>query len=70
MAKSDSERLDDLEILASHQAEMIDDLNEVIVSQGEVIADLRRKLEALARRFAKAEERWREAVPIDKPPHW
>ncbi|RKF07245.1 SlyX family protein [Oceaniradius stylonematis] len=70
MAKTDTERLDDLEILAAHQAQMIDDLNEVVVSQGEVIADLRRKLEVLARRFSEAEERMREAVPVDKPPHW
>ena len=33
MAKSDSERLDDLEILAAHQAQLIDDLNEVVLEQ-------------------------------------
>ena len=70
MAKTDSERLDDLEVLAAHQAQMLDDLNEVVIAQGDVIADLRRKLDALARRFATLEEQVRGAAPVDKPPHW
>ncbi|QBK29420.1 MAG: SlyX family protein [Roseitalea porphyridii] len=70
MAKTDGERLDDLEILAAHQAQMLDDLNDVVVAQGEVIADLRRKLEVYARRLAETEERVRGTVPVDKPPHW
>ena len=70
MAKTDSERLDDLEVLAAHQAQMLDDLNEVVIAQGDVIADLRRKLDVLARRFAGLEEQMRGAVPVDKPPHW
>lgn len=70
MAKSDRERLDDLEILAAHQAQMLDDLNDVVIAQGEVIADLRRKLDVLARRVSETEERVRGTVPVDKPPHW
>lgn len=70
MSKSEADRLDDLEILVSHQANMIDELNEVVVAQGDVIADLRRKLDVLTRRFVETESRLKDDIPIDKPPHW
>lgn len=70
MTKTETQRLDDLEILAAHQARTIDELNEVVTAQGEVIGDLRRKLDVLARRLAEAEARMRDPVPSDKPPHW
>ena len=70
MAKTETERLDDLEILAAHQAQLLEELNDVVSAQGEVIADLRRKLEVISRRLAEAEQRLAEAAPVDKPPHW
>lgn len=70
MSKTDTERLEDLEILAAHQSQMIDDLNEVVIEQGKVIGELRRKLEALSGRFSSLEDQMDGDVPIDKPPHW
>ena len=70
MSKSDTERLDDLEILVAHQSRTIDELSDVVARQGETISDLRRKLEVLVRRFAETEQRIRDAIPVDKPPHW
>ena len=70
MSKSDAERLDDLEVLAAHQARTIDDLNDVIVQQGRVIAELRRRIEVLTKRFADAEAQLAEMTPVEKPPHW
>ena len=70
MTKSESERLDDLEILVAHQARMLDEMSDVVARQGETISDLRRKLDVLARRFVEAEQRLRDVIPVDKPPHW
>lgn len=70
MTKSEGERLDDLEILVAHQARMLDEMSDVVARQGETISDLRRKLDVLARRFVEAEQRLRDVIPVDKPPHW
>lgn len=70
MEKTDLERLEDLEILAAHQAQMIDDLNDVIIEQSKAIADLRRRMDALGNRFTNLEDQMDADVPIDKPPHW
>ena len=70
MAKSETERLDDLEILVAHQAQMLDELNDVVTSQADIISDLRRRLDVLTRRFAEAEVMIHDAFPVDKPPHW
>lgn len=70
MTKSDTERMDDLEILVAHQAQMLDEMSDVVARQGETISDLRRKLDVLARRFAETEQRLRDVIPVDKPPHW
>ena len=70
MSKSDAERLEDLEILATHQARTIDDLNEVVLEQGRLIAEMRRRLGVLTKRFADAEAQLAEMTPVQKPPHW
>lgn len=70
MAKTDDARLEDLEILAAHQAQMIEDLNEVVIEQGKAITELRRRLDSLGTRFASLEDQMDGPVPIDKPPHW
>lgn len=70
MAKTDDARLEDLEILAAHQAQMIDDLNEVVIEQGKIITELRRRLDSLGSRFSSLEDQMDGTVPIDKPPHW
>lgn len=70
MGKSDDARLEDLEILAAHQAQMIDDLNEVIIEQGKAITEMRRRLDSLGNRFSSLEDQMDSTVPIDKPPHW
>lgn len=70
MDKPDDERLEDLEILAAHQAQMIDDLNDVIIEQSKAISDVRRRLDALGSRFSSLEDQMDSDVPIDKPPHW
>lgn len=70
MDRSETTRLDDLEILAAHQAQMLDDLNGVIVEQGKIIADLRRRVEALTSRIVEFEADANVSAPTQKPPHW
>ena len=70
MAKSDTDRLDELEILASHQAQVIEDLNETIIRQGKEIERLQRIVEALVQRFQSVEEQVLPDIPVTKPPHW
>lgn len=70
MAKSDGDRLDELEILAAHQARTIEDLNETVVRQGKEIDRLERLVEALVERFRAVEERVQPDIPVTKPPHW
>ncbi|WP_306119847.1 MULTISPECIES: SlyX family protein [unclassified Roseitalea] len=70
MARTQNERLDELEIQVAHQARTIDELNEVVTAQDAVIADLSGKLEALRHRFGELERRLGEAPPVDRPPHW
>lgn len=70
MAKSDSDRLDELEIIVAHQARTIDDLNETIIRQGREIERLERLAEALVMRFQALEEQAAPDVPVTKPPHW
>ena len=47
MAKSDTDRLDELEILAAHQARLLEDLNETVVRQDKQVHRLEHILEAL-----------------------
>jgi SlyX protein len=70
MAKSDSDRLDELEIIVAHQAHTIEDLNETVIRQGREIERLERLVEALVRRFQTLEEQVSPDVPVTKPPHW
>jgi SlyX protein len=70
MAKSDSDRLDELEIIVAHQAHTIEDLNETVIRQGREIDRLERLVEALVRRFQTLEEQVSPDVPVTKPPHW
>ena len=70
MAKSDTDRLDELEIIVAHQVQTIDDLNETVVRQGREIDRLERLVEALVRRFQAVEEQVLPDVPVTKPPHW
>ncbi|WP_051540854.1 SlyX family protein [Ahrensia sp. 13_GOM-1096m] len=70
MDRAETTRLDDLEILAAHQAQMLDDLNGVVVEQGKIIADLRRRVEALTGRIVEFESDASASAPTQKPPHW
>lgn len=70
MDGSEKKRLDDLEILAAHQAKMLEELNDVVVEQGRTIADIRRKLEALTSRIIEFEAEANVTAPTQKPPHW
>lgn len=70
MAKNDQERLDELEIVAAHQARMIEELNETIVRQGKDLDRLERLIEALVERFRAVEDHVQGDVPVNKPPHW
>lgn len=70
MERPETTRLDDLEILAAHQAQMLEDLNSVVVDQGKVIADLRRRVEALTARIVEFEADANVSAPAQKPPHW
>ncbi|GAB4362943.1 MAG: SlyX family protein [Oricola sp.] len=70
MAKSDSDRLDELEIIVSHQARTIEDLNETVIRQGREIERLERLVEALVKRFQAVEEQVLPDIPVSKPPHW
>jgi SlyX protein len=70
MAKSDSNRLDELEILAAHQASVVEDLNETIIRQGREIERLERLVEALVERFRAVEDHVLPDTPVTKPPHW
>lgn len=70
MSEVDDERVEELEILAAHQARTLEELNEVIVRQGSEIERLGRILEALVKRFQAVEERVQQDTPVDKPPHW
>ena len=70
MAKSDADRLDELEILAAHQVRVIEDLNETIIRQGKDIDRLERLVEALVERFRTIEDHVQSDIPVTKPPHW
>jgi SlyX protein len=70
MAKSDTDRLDEVEILAAHQARIIEDLNDTVIRQGREIDRLERLVEALVERFRTVEEQVQSGVPVAKPPHW
>ncbi|KPB02037.1 SlyX family protein [Ahrensia marina] len=70
MERPETTRLDDLEILAAHQAQMLEDLNSVVVDQGKIIADLRRRVEALTARIVEFEADANVSAPTQKPPHW
>jgi SlyX protein len=70
MAKSDTDRLDELEILAAHQARLLEDLNETAVRQDKQIHRLEHILEALIERFRAVEENVQGEIPVTKPPHW
>ena len=70
MAKSDSDRLDELEIIVAHQAHTIEDLNETVIRQGREIERLERLVEAVVKRFQALEEQVSPEVPVTKPPHW
>mgnify|MGYP000073590526 FL=1 len=70
MAKSDADRLDELEILAAHQVRVIEDLNETIIRQSKDIDRLERLVEALVERFRTIEDRVQSDIPVTKPPHW
>lgn len=70
MDRSEKTRLDDLEILASHQAQMLEDLNEAVIEQGKMISDLRRKIEVATSRISEFEADGQSASPNQKPPHW
>lgn len=70
MERPETTRLDDLEILAAHQAQMLDDLNGVVIEQGRIIADLRRRVEALSNRIVEFESEASVSAPTQKPPHW
>lgn len=70
MAKSDADRLDELEILATHQARTIEELNETILRQGKSIDRLERLVEALVVRFRAVEEHVQPEISATRPPHW
>ena len=70
MSRSTDQRLEDLELLAAHQAKMLDDINDVVIEQGHVISDLRRRLEALSSRMADVEDHAGGPPGDVKPPHW
>jgi SlyX protein len=70
MVKSDSDRLDELEIIAAHQARTIEDLNETIIRQGRENERLGRIVEALVKRLQVMEEQISPDIPVTKPPHW
>lgn len=70
MAKSDSNRLDELEIIVAHQARTVEDLNETVVRQDREIQRLERLVEALIKRFQAVEEQVLPEIPVTKPPHW
>jgi len=70
MARSDADRLDELEILAAHQARIIEDLNETVIRQGKEIDRLERLVEALVERFRTVEEHVQPDIPVSRPPHW
>lgn len=70
MAKSEADRLDELEILAAHQARVIEDLNDGLVRQGKEIDRLGRLVEALVERFRAVEAQVQSDTPSTKPPHW
>jgi SlyX protein len=70
MAKSDTDRLDELEILAAHQARMLEDLNETAIRQDKQIHRLEHILEAMVERFRAFEQQTQSDTPTSKPPHW
>jgi len=70
MAKSDSDRLDELEIIVAHQARIIEDLNETVIRQGRENERLGRLAEALVKRLQVMEEQISPDIPVTKPPHW
>ncbi|MCI5077674.1 SlyX family protein [Oricola sp.] len=70
MAQNDTDRLDELEILAAHQARTIEDLNETIIRQGKDIDRLERLVEALVKRFKAVEDHVQPEIAATKPPHW
>lgn len=70
MNKDGMDRLDELEILAAHQARLLEELNEVVIRQGKDINRLERIAEALAERFQRVEDNVRAGAPLSKPPHW
>ena len=70
MPKSDNERLDELEILATHQARVVEELNETVIRQGKEIERLERLVEALVQRFRAVEDQLQPDIPVTRPPHW
>ena len=70
MAKSDLDRLDEIEIMAAHQARVVEDLNETVIRQGKEIERLERLVEALLQRFQAVEQQVSADIPVTKPPHW
>lgn len=70
MTKGETERLEELEILATHQARALDDLNDTVVRQAAEIDRLGRIVEALVKRFQEVEDIVRPDTPVTKPPHW
>jgi SlyX protein len=70
MARSGTDRLDELEIIVAHQARTIEDLNETVIRQGREIERLERLVEAMVKRFQAVEEQVLSDIPVTKPPHW
>ncbi|QKV19742.1 SlyX family protein [Oricola thermophila] len=70
MAKNDTDRLDELEIIVAHQARTVEDLNEAVIRQDREIRRLEKLVEALVERFQAVEEQVSPDVPVTKPPHW
>ena len=67
---SESERIDELEIIAAHQSRQIEDLSDTIAEQWKTIEDLRRQLTRLTDRFAALETEAEAPPETAKPPHW
>lgn len=65
-----SERIQDLEIMAAHQAQTIEELSEELRRAFEAIEKMQRALTSLGHRFDALEEIATPKPKITKPPHY
>ncbi len=70
MSKSDTDRIDDLEITIAHQGQQIEELSDTVTDQWKMIEDLRRQLARLESKFADMQEPDETPPETQKPPHW